>query len=105
MDLGLVGRPCQDALTLGARLKAEEAALSQERIASVLAQNTYTFAGEPSWFSQQMREELAMVLYNAYYRDTGVEPAEPEEVLETLCGRIFGATFSEVLEAYDRFLR
>ena len=94
-----------DALTLGAQLREEEARLSAERIANALPYGSER--GISLEVTRTMRDRLAMVLYEAHYehgRSLVDDDPSPEDVLETMCWAIFGATFKEVLAAWDKSL-
>lgn len=93
--------PDDNAFTYGQRIKEVERKCSEVRIARALKGDTI--------FKPDEQRTIAMCLYEAKYdnHDYQKEPQEwpnANEILEALCWRVFGATFNEVMKAWDKFL-
>ena len=83
----------EDALTLGARLKAEEKAASEARIAQAFdPREEY-----PDDALTRMR--VAVILWSA---DTTLNSGgTPVDALEYLCMKMFGCSYDELMAACD----
>lgn len=93
--------PDDNAFTYGQRLKETDKQLSEHRIKRALKGDTGIKPDEQCL--------IAMHLYESKYdnHDYQKEPQEwpsADEILESFCWRIFGATFEEVLKAWDKYL-
>ena len=83
----------EDALTMGARLKAEAKAASEARI----AQAFFPREGYPD--DMLSRKRVAYILWGA---DTTLNiGGTPVEALEYLCMRMFGCSYDELMAACD----
>ena len=83
----------EDALTMGARLKAEEKAASEARIAQAFAPKE----GYPD--DALTRKRVAYILWSA---DTTLNiVGTPVDALEFLCMKMFGCSYDELMAACD----
>ena len=99
-------RAGEDALSFGARLKAEVAEQREVRIASALSVGNPA-DGQVSLHIAETREHVARLLFDVFYSEQPEMPlalSEAEEVLDRFCWALFGCTFAEVLEAWSRRL-
>lgn len=89
-----MSEPREDALTIGQQLRKREGEAREQRIREALN-------SDRRWNVMC----LAETLYDATYKGVVTEPKEPaERVLDDLCQVVFGASYEEVLEAWDRYL-
>ena len=89
----------EDALQMGVRLRAEEQAASEYRIANAIPHGP---PGSDYGGARQFRAHVAQELYDARYEGpVHEELAPPDQVLDKFCWRIFAASFEEVVKAWD----
>lgn len=81
-------------------LAKEDRELSDSRITNALCD------GIPqSGYDRITRSIIADALYHARYNGRHYQDIpSKDDILETFCWRVFGATFDEVLKAWDKFL-
>src|SRR5690606_9797786 len=93
-----VARYDVDALTLGVQLREVEREQREWRIRRAISSGNRGGGSH-----RQEREWLAAALYGARWdgRPYWEEP-DATEILDTLCQNIFGCSFEDVLEAWDR---
>ena len=88
----------EDALTMGARLKAEAKADAKEReLGALHEQGSVYLVGLPA------RRRLAEMMYKSTYDDIytayGSRPAE--DVLNRFCVAVWNCSYQEILDAWE----
>jgi len=91
----------EDALTMGARLKAQAKADAKER-----GRRALQAVGGRFTVDLLTRRRLAEEMYKSTYDDIwtayGSRPAE--DVLNRFCGAVWGCSYEEILAAWEYYL-
>lgn len=92
--------PREDALTIGARLKAEYREQRAQRIENVLRRQPADYGND-----YDVRFAVAEALYKARWDGRRYDDKpDAAEVLQTFCWNLLGCSYEEALEAWDRYL-